>query len=108
MEVTQDRFVIGGGFTPRLHLSCSRNDQQYALICTTPYSIYRLLHVSAVACYQEGVFWIILSYMKYKSNGWSAAAAHTAHSICISCNSEGSKMLPLDSRLLPKRVGASI
>jgi hypothetical protein len=30
------------------------------------------------------------------------------HSICISSNSEGSKKLPGDGRLLPKEVGASI
>jgi hypothetical protein len=28
--------------------------------------------------------------------------------VCISCNSEGSKKLPEDGRLLPKHVGASI
>jgi hypothetical protein len=32
---------------------------------------------------------------------------YTAHSICISSNSEGSKKLPDYGRLLPKHVGAS-
>jgi hypothetical protein len=32
----------------------------------------------------------------------------TTHSICISSNSEDSKKLPDDGRLLPKHVGASI
>jgi hypothetical protein len=31
---------------------------------------------------------------------------YTSHSICISSNSEGSKKLPDDGRLLPKHVGA--
>jgi hypothetical protein len=31
-----------------------RNDQQYALICSTLYSIYWLLHVSAVAFHHQG------------------------------------------------------
>jgi hypothetical protein len=33
---------------------------------------------------------------------------YTTQSICISSNSEGSKKLPDDGRLLPKHVGASI
>jgi hypothetical protein len=33
---------------------------------------------------------------------------YTTHSIYISSNSEGSKKLPDDGRLLPKHVGASI
>jgi hypothetical protein len=33
---------------------------------------------------------------------------HTAYSICISSNSEGSRKLPDNGRLLPKHVGASI
>jgi hypothetical protein len=34
--------------------TCSRNDQQYALIVPLLYSIYWLLHVSAVACHHQG------------------------------------------------------
>jgi hypothetical protein len=34
------------------------------------YSIYWLLHVSAVVCYHQGASWIRLSYLKYRSNGW--------------------------------------
>jgi hypothetical protein len=33
---------------------------------------------------------------------------HYIYSICISSNSDGSKNLPDDDRLLPKHVGASI
>jgi 5-hydroxyisourate hydrolase-like protein (transthyretin family) len=33
-------------------------------------SIYWLLHVSTVACHHQGAFWIFLSYLKCKSNGW--------------------------------------
>jgi hypothetical protein len=31
-----------------------RNYQQYVLICNTVYSMYLLLHVSAVACHHQG------------------------------------------------------
>jgi hypothetical protein len=34
------------------------------------YSIYWLLHVSAVVCHHQGASWIRLSYLKYKSNRW--------------------------------------
>jgi hypothetical protein len=34
------------------------------------YSIYWLLHVSAVGCHHQGASWISLSYLKYKSNRW--------------------------------------
>jgi hypothetical protein len=34
------------------------------------YSISWLLHVSAVACHHQGASWILLSYLKHKSNGW--------------------------------------
>jgi hypothetical protein len=32
------------------------------------YSMYWLLHVSAVACHHQGDSWVRLSYLKYKSN----------------------------------------
>jgi hypothetical protein len=47
-----------------------RNDQQYALICNALYSMYWLLHVSAVACHHQGASSILLSYVKYNANGW--------------------------------------
>jgi hypothetical protein len=34
----------------------SRNDQQYALTVPLLYSIYWLLHVSAVACHPQGAY----------------------------------------------------
>jgi hypothetical protein len=34
------------------------------------YSIYWLLHVSAVVCHHQGASEILLGYLKYKSNGW--------------------------------------
>jgi hypothetical protein len=34
------------------------------------YSIYRLLHVSAVVCHHQGASWIHLSYLKCRSNVW--------------------------------------
>jgi hypothetical protein len=37
-----------------VHIRRSRNDQQYALILPLLYSVYWLLHVSAVACNQQG------------------------------------------------------
>jgi hypothetical protein len=37
-----------------VHIRRSRNDQQYALIVPLLYSIYWLLHVSAVACHHQG------------------------------------------------------
>jgi hypothetical protein len=35
-----------------------RNNQHYALIVPLLYSIYRLLHVSAVACHHQGASWV--------------------------------------------------
>jgi hypothetical protein len=34
------------------------------------YSLYWLLHISAVACHHQGASWIRLSYLKYWSNRW--------------------------------------
>jgi hypothetical protein len=34
------------------------------------YSMYWLLHISTVACHHQGTSKILLSYLKYKSNGW--------------------------------------
>jgi hypothetical protein len=107
-----------------VHIRRSWNDQQYALIVPLLYSTYWLLHVSEVACHHQKASYILLSYLKYKSNGWYIIQCvvttnrHTGHvptrymihthSICISSNSEGCRKLPDDGRLLPKHAGASI
>jgi hypothetical protein len=54
------------------------------------YSIYRLLHVSAVDYHQQGVFWIRLNYL-YRM-----------------VDSDETKKLPDNGRPLPKHVGACI
>jgi hypothetical protein len=36
------------------HIRCSRKDQQYTLVVQLIYSVYWLLHVSAVACHHQG------------------------------------------------------
>jgi hypothetical protein len=92
------------------------------------------LHVSAVACSRELIrsFWFTLnanwmggiSYNVWLRDlcaglSWFPADCtqlgsktdnvwYTTRSICISSNSEGSKKLPDDGRLLPKHVGASM
>jgi hypothetical protein len=40
--------------------------------------------------------------------GYVACDHVTTHSICTSSNTEGTKKLPDDGRLLPKHVGVSI
>jgi hypothetical protein len=93
-----------------------RNDQQYALICTTP-----LFYILAHTCFSSSlpssgsfldpselleiqIEWVVYHIMC----GYVATGHVTTHLICISSNSEGSKKLPDDGRLLPKLVGASI
>jgi hypothetical protein len=34
------------------------------------YSVYWLVHISAVVCHYQGASWIRLSYFKYGSNRW--------------------------------------
>jgi hypothetical protein len=46
--------------------------QQCALIVPFLYSMYWLLHVSAAACHHQGAYYIHLTYLKFKSNGWYA------------------------------------
>jgi hypothetical protein len=53
-----------------------RRDQQYALIVSLLYSTYWLLHVSAVACHHQGAYQILLSYLKYKSDGRHITRGH--------------------------------
>jgi hypothetical protein len=45
------------------------NYQHYVLIVPLLYSMYWLLHVSAVACHHQGASLIDLSYFKYDCNG---------------------------------------
>jgi hypothetical protein len=47
-----------------------RRDQHYALIVPLLYSTYWLLHVSAVVCHHQGASYVLLSYLKCKSNWW--------------------------------------
>jgi hypothetical protein len=110
---------------------CSRNDHQYALICTTP-----LFYILAPTCFanslpSSGSFldpselleiqieWVLCHVMcGYVAcvPEWDGMTLqhiphiirYTTHFICISSNSERPKKLPDDGRLLPKHVGASI
>jgi hypothetical protein len=100
-------------------IRCSINDQQYALICTTA-----LFCITAPTCFgsslpSSGSFsnpyelleiqieWVV--YLKYTRDNLSVIYfSYTNHSICIPSNSEGSKKLPDDDRLLPKNVAASM
>jgi hypothetical protein len=68
----------------------SKNVQHMHWIVPLLYSIYRLLHVSAVDCHHQGASWIRLSYLKFQGN------------------SNESKNLPDVGRPLPKHVGACI
>jgi hypothetical protein len=49
--------------------TCSINNQHMHWIIPLLYSIYRLLHVSAVVCHHQGASWIRLSYLKCRSAG---------------------------------------
>jgi hypothetical protein len=51
-------------------IRCSRNNQHYALICTTP-----LFYILAPICFNSslpssGSSWIYLIYLKYRSSRW--------------------------------------
>jgi hypothetical protein len=66
-----------------------RINQQYAVLCTTYlFYIYNIIYIFIY------LFYIYILY--------------TTYSICISSNSDGSKKLPDDGRLLPKHAGASV
>jgi hypothetical protein len=43
-------------------ITCSKNKQHMHWIVLLLYSIYRLLHVSAVVCHHQGASWICLIY----------------------------------------------
>jgi hypothetical protein len=60
-----------------------RNDQQYALICNTLYSMYWLLHVSAVACHHHGASSILLSYVKYVQCEWVVYHIMCGYVACV-------------------------
>jgi hypothetical protein len=125
----------------------SRNNQHYALICTTP-----LFYILAPTCFDSSlpssgnfldpselleiqIEWVIyhimcgyvacvpecrgsvccasqLSAYMHPAGKHNRPRKHTydytTNLICISGNSEGSKKLPDDGRLLPSRVGASM
>jgi hypothetical protein len=93
----------------------SRNYQHYALICTTP-----LFYILAPTCFGNSlpssrsfldpselleiqIEWVV--YLKYITD--KRIGVQNTRS-CISSNSDGSKKLPDDGRLLPKHVWASI
>jgi hypothetical protein len=74
------------------------------LYCTfLPYfnPLYIMLLLCHSICFilRDMLYILMLLYVIY--------FRYTTHSICISSNSEGSKKLPDDGRLLPKHVGAS-
>jgi hypothetical protein len=71
----------------------SRNNQHNALICMIP-----LFYILAPTCFG--------SLLPSSGSFLDPSELYTTHSICISSNSEGSKKLPDDGRLLPKHVGA--
>jgi hypothetical protein len=75
------------------------NDQKYALICTTP-----LFYIMAHTCFGSS---LPLSGSFLDPSGLLDIQIEWV-SICISSNSEGSKKLPDDGRLLPKHVEAII
>jgi hypothetical protein len=107
-------------------LQSSRNNQQYALICTTPlfYTLAPIFFSSSLP--SSGSFldpselleiqieWVVYHIMC----GYVTCVRDTGHItthymmnhplICISSNSEGSKKLPDEGRLLLKQVGTSI
>jgi hypothetical protein len=115
------------------YLNSSRNDQHYALICTTP-----LFYILAPTCFSSSlpssesfldssvlpeiqIEWVVYHTMcgyvacvpeccgsTEPRHSGTHLIRYTTHSICISSNSEGSKQLPDDGRLLAKHVGASI
>jgi hypothetical protein len=105
----------------------SRNNQLYALICTTP-----LFYVLAATCFgsslpSSGSFldpsglpeiqieWVVYHIMNHDRTMTVQHTGHvTTHYIIyypldfITSNSAGSKKLPDDGRLLPKHVGTSL
>jgi hypothetical protein len=68
-------------------------------ILTQLYTLLLLCHSIYFILSKMLYILILLSVMYFR---------YTTHLICISSNSEGSKKLPDDGRLLPKHVGASI
>jgi hypothetical protein len=48
-----------------MHIRCSKNDQQYALIVPLLHSIYCLVHISAVACHHQGAYELLEIQIKW-------------------------------------------
>jgi hypothetical protein len=65
MQRTEITHVCSSGHNS---IVTSRNSQHMHCIVPLLYSIYRLLHVSAVVCHHQGASWIHLSYLKCRSN----------------------------------------
>jgi hypothetical protein len=54
LTLTLRNLTVPGFNVRTVHIRRSRNGQKYALIVPLLYSIYWLLHVSAVACHHQG------------------------------------------------------
>jgi hypothetical protein len=90
------------------------------MICTTP-----LFYILVPTCFDSSlpssgsflypselpeiqIEWVVYHIMRgYVAHRPRNHTLYTTHSICISGNSEGSKKLPDDGRLMPKHVGTS-
>jgi hypothetical protein len=59
-------------------------DYHYALIIT-PYSIRRLLHVSASMCHLKGVFYVLMSYLKAELVMLFVMSCECWWSVCTGC-----------------------
>jgi hypothetical protein len=75
--------------------SCSRNNEHYALICTTS-----LFYILAPTCFG--------SSLPSSGSFLDTSELLEIQIECTSSNSEGSKKIPDDSRLLTKHLGANI
>jgi hypothetical protein len=87
----------------------SRNNQLYALICTTP-----LFYVLASTCFgsslpSSGIFLDPSEILEIQLE-WVVYHIMCGYVACVPecCGSVGTTTLPDDGRLLPKHVGASI
>jgi hypothetical protein len=87
----------------------SINNQHYALICTTS-----LFYILAPTCFDSSLpssgSFLDPSELLEIQIEWVVYHVMCGYVACVpDChNSEGSKMLPDDGRLLPKHLGASI
>jgi hypothetical protein len=88
--------------------SCSRNNQYYALIFTTP-----LFYILAPTCFGSSLrssgSLLDPSELLEIQIEWVVYHIMCGYVACVpECHSDGSKKLPDDGRLLQKHVGASI